>query len=159
MTNRELLPEGFGAPRKNDRKPRHSLWPPVFVWLFFIVFFGFRAAEKKDVASRQETSSGILGDCKHRGKGNEIFCDYTFWVGDYRYTSVAHAASETEPGQTVEVYYDSQNPNVSALEDFSQQSRKNMRFVYIFLLLLAANIVFLLWYKPPSREPSDEGAP
>jgi beta-lactamase regulating signal transducer with metallopeptidase domain len=52
-------------------------------------------------------------------------------------------------GQTVEVYYDSQNPRMNALEDFSARSRKDERFVYILLLVLAVTGTFILWNEEP----------
>jgi hypothetical protein len=54
-----------------------------------------------------------------------------------------------EFGQTAMVYYDSQDLRVSALEDFSEQSRKSMRFVYFLLLTLAATVAFILWDRAP----------
>jgi UDP-N-acetylmuramyl pentapeptide phosphotransferase/UDP-N-acetylglucosamine-1-phosphate transferase len=58
----------------------------------------------------------------------------------------------------VVVYYDRLNPGVNALEDFSEQSRKNMRFVYILLIALAAVVAFLVWNRTPYRN-SNELAP
>ena len=58
-------------------------------------------------------------------------------------------SKELESGQTAMVYYDSQDPRVSALEGFSEQSRKSMRFVYFLLLTLAATVAFILWDRAP----------
>jgi len=59
-------------------------------------------------------------------------------------------------GQTVTVYYDSRDPSVSALEDFSEQSRKDLRFVSIFLVVLVFTVAFVLWDRAPDRKTSDE---
>ena len=105
-----------GSSSKDGRK---SLWPFFSLLLFCIVFFGYRAAVENDSASRQKASLGTIGQCEERGRGHENYCDYTFTVGDDQYTTVNKAARGVGLGQTVTVYYDSQDPHVSALEDFS----------------------------------------
>ena len=102
---------------------------------------------------------GTIGQCEHRGRGNENYCHYTFPVGDEQYTGVNRAAPEVDFGQTVVVYYDVQDPRVNALEDFAEQSRKNKRFVYILLLVLVAIVAFILWDRAPYRETSGELTP
>ena len=52
---------------------------------------------------------------------------------------------EVNFGQIVVVYYDAANPRMNSLVDFSVKSRKHARFVYIFLLVLAAGGSFILW--------------
>jgi hypothetical protein len=136
---------------KNDRKSKSSLWSAV-PFLLAACFLGFRATNEKDTASRQQTSFGIIGQCEHRGRGNENYCHYSFSVGDNGYIGVSQAASGVLFGQTVVVYYDRLNPGVNALEDFSEQSRKNMRFVYILLLALVALVAFLVWNRTPYRD-------
>lgn len=128
----------------NDGKSRHSVWSLVSVLLFGIVFFGYRAAVENDSASRQQTSFGTIVQCEQRGRGHENYCHYTFPVGDQQYAGVSKAEQGVGFGQTAMVYYDSQDPRVSALENFSEQSRESMRFVY-FLLTLAAIGAFILW--------------
>jgi beta-lactamase regulating signal transducer with metallopeptidase domain len=59
----------------------------------------------------------------------------------------------------VEVYYDSQNPRINGLEDFSAKSRKDERFVYILLLILAATGTFILWNEEPRGISPDEPTP
>lgn len=58
-------------------------------------------------------------------------------------------------GQTMTVYYDRRDPSVSALEDFSEQSRKDLRFVYSFLAVLVVTVAFVVWDRAPYRN-SDE---
>lgn len=139
------------APGPRDGKSGRPLWPLVSFLLFCIVFFGYRAAVEKDSASRQQTSFGTILQCENRGRGNENYCHYTFPVGDEQYAGVSEAGQGAGFGQTATVYYDSQDPRVSALEDFSEQSRKSMRFVYFLLLTLAATVAFILWDRAPYR--------
>ena len=129
---------------RNDGKSRRPLWPFVSFLLFCIVFFGYRAYVENDSASRQQTSFGTIVQCEERGRGHENYCDYTFPVGDEQYAGVSIAEQGVRFGQTAMVYYDGQDPRVSALEDFSEQSRKSMRFVYFLLLTLAATVAFIL---------------
>lgn len=110
--------------------------------LWCIFFFGYRAVVENDISSRQQSSFGTIGQCEHRGKGNQNWCHYSFVVGDDWYLGLSKADPEVTFGQTVDVYYDSRNPKVNALEDFSKQSRVNEHCVYAFLFVLAAVIVF-----------------
>ena len=138
-----------GPSSRNDGKSRRPLWPSVSFLLFCIVFFGYRAAVESDSASRQQTRFGTIVQCEQRGRGHENYCHYTFPVGDEQYAGVNIAVQGVGFGQTAMVYYDSQDPRVSALEDFFEQSRKSMRFVYFLLLILAATVAFILWDRAP----------
>jgi len=140
-----------GPRSRNDGKSWHRLWSLVSVLAFCIVFFGYRAAVENDSASRQQTSFGTILECNQRGRGHENYCHYTFPVGDEQYAGVSKAEEGVGFGQTAIVYYDSQDPRVSALENFSEQSRKNMRFVYFLLSTLAASVAFILWDRAPHR--------
>ncbi len=139
-----------GPSSRNDGKSR-PLWPLVSVLLFCIAFFGYRAMIENDSASRQQTSFGTILQCEQRGRGNDNYCHYTFPVGDERYAGVSKAGQGLGFGQTAMVYYDSQDPRVNALENFSEQSRTSMRFVYFLLLTLAATVGFILWNGAPYR--------
>ena len=151
-----LFQRVFALRSKNDGKSRHPLWKPVPFLVFVVLFFGFRAANESDTASRQQTSFGTILQCEERGRGHENYCHYTFPVGDEQYTGVNQASSERGFGQIVVVYYDLQDPGVNALEDFTEQSRKNRQFVYIALLVLAAVVAFILWDGAPIRKTSDK---
>jgi hypothetical protein len=140
-----------GSLSRDDGKSRRSLWPLVSLLLFCIIFFGYRAAVENDSAHRQQTSFGTVIQCEQRGRGNDNYCHYTFPVGDEQYAGVSKAEQGLGFGQTAMVYYDSQDPRVSALEDFSEQSRSNTRFVYLFLLALAATVAFTVWDRAPER--------
>jgi hypothetical protein len=65
------------------------------------------------------------------------------------YMGVSRAAPEISFGQTVVIYYDTQDPKVNALKDFSEQSRTNKHFIYIFLLVLAAVFIAIVWDRGP----------
>lgn len=126
------------------------------VVLFGIVLFGYSAAVHHDSTIAQRASPGTITQCEIRGRGNENYCHYTFPVGDQQYTGVGKAESDVGFGQTVTVYYDSRDPSVSALEDFSELSRKDLRLVYILLVVLVVTVTFVLWDRAPDRETSDE---
>jgi hypothetical protein len=114
-----------GPRSRNDGKSRRPLWPLVPFLLLPIVFFGRRAVVEKDSASRQRTSFGTLLECNQRGRGNENYCHYMFYVGE--------------------------EPRVSALEDFSERSRTSMRFLYFFVVTLAVTSALILWDRSPRR--------
>jgi hypothetical protein len=139
------------GPGSRNGKLRRSLWSPVSVLLFCVVFFGYRAAVENDSASRQQTSFGKIAQCEQRGRGHENYCHYTFPVGDEQYAGVSEAEQGSRFGQTAMVYYDSQDPRVSSLEAFSEQSRKSMRIVYFTLLALAGIVAYILWDRAPNR--------
>ena len=136
-----------------------SWWPFLFFVLFGIVLFGYRAAVHHDSAAVQQTSLGTITQCEIRGRGHENYCHYTFPVGDQQFEGVNKAESDAGFGQTVTVYYDSRDPSVSALEEFNKQSRKDLRFVYIFLTGLVVTVAFVLWDRAPYRKTSDELTP
>jgi hypothetical protein len=43
------------------------------------------------------------------------------------------------------VYYDSQNPAMNALEDFSERSSKDGNFAYMLVFVVAALVAFILY--------------
>lgn len=128
----------------------------MFFVLFGIVFFGYRAAVHHDLATAQQTSLGTIIQCEIRGRGHENYCHYTFPAGDQQYMGVNEAAGDVGFGQTVTVYYDSRDPSVSALEDFSEQSREDFHFACILLVVLVVAVAFVLWNRAPDRKASDE---
>jgi hypothetical protein len=142
----------------SSRNGGRTWWPFIVFSLFCIVFLGYRAATEKDAASRQKTSSGTIGQCEERGRSNQNYCDYTFLVDDEQYTGVNKAHSGVLFGQTVTVYYDSQDPRINALEDFSEQSRHDLRFACILGLVLTAVVALALWGRAPSGEISNKQA-
>jgi len=144
---------------KNVGKPGSRLWGFVLVAIGCIVFYGHLAIVENDTAKRQQTTFGTTNDCESRGRGNENWCHYTFAVGDDWYKGVSETYPEVTFGQTVQVYYDSQNPGMNALEDYSGRSRKDEHFVYIFLLVLAAAGTVILWNEGPKGTSPDQPTP
>jgi hypothetical protein len=159
MTHRELRPWGFRTAEKDAGMPRSRLWGFVIFTIACIVFYGHSAIVENDTATRQQTSFGTTDQCERRGRGYENWCHYSFAVGDDWYRGVSQTYPEVTFGQTVEVYYDSQDPRMNTLEDFSGQSRKDERLVYILLLVLAAAGTFILWNEEPGGASPDERTP
>jgi hypothetical protein len=137
---------------KSGVKSWHPLWKPVLFLVFVMLLFGYRAANENDTASRQQTSSGTILQCEARGRWHQTYCRYIFPVGDREYTSQAPADYNISFGQPVVVYYDSQSPEVSALDDFNKQSRQDRNYFYISLLVLAGFIAIILWNRTPKSE-------
>ena len=134
----------------SSRRGGRSLWPFILCSLFCIVFFSYRAALERGYASRQQTSFGTIGQCEDRGRGNENYCDYTFSVGDEEYTETSKAETGVGFGQTVTVFYDSQDPQVSSLEDFSERSHYDLRFACILGFVLPVAVAFVLSGRAPA---------
>jgi hypothetical protein len=122
-----------------------SLWPFILFTLFGALLFAYQAAIQVDLAGRQKMSFGKIRLCEMRGRGHDNYCSYTFSVDDAQYTAVSKAERAFGFGQIVTVYYDSQDPRSSALEDFSQQSRQNLHLAFILGVLLVAAVGFFLW--------------
>jgi len=141
------------APLPKNRRAFYGLVTFALYLLSMLVFLTFRANSERDVATRQQTSSGIIDECEQRGRGGiDRFCHYMFPVGDEQYLGINQAQSGAVFGQTVVVYYDRRNPRISALEDFSEQSRAHARFAYIYLLALVATVAFMIRNGTTSRE-------
>lgn len=141
----------ISSPRSNDGKSRLLRSPVISALLFCIVLFGYRAAVENNSASRQQTSFATIVGCEQRGRGHDNYCHYTFLVGEEQYAGVSKAEQGVGLGQTAMVYYDGRDPRVSALENFSEQSRENIHFLYFLLLGLAATVAFILWDAAPQR--------
>lgn len=131
--------------RRSSARKWHPLWKPVPFFVFCVLFFGYRAVTESRVAAREQTSFGIVGECEQRGRGNDTYCHYTFPAAGEQYLGVSRAALGTRIGATVVVFYDSLDPGVSALADYSEQSRTDRRWVYVFLVLLAGTVSFITW--------------
>jgi hypothetical protein len=125
------------------------------VLLFCVFDLASRAIRENDAASTQQTSFGTITDCERSGRSG-YSCNYVFPVEGEQYTGDSRSDSYRTFGQTVVVYYDSQAPTTSALEDFSGKARKDWNFVYIFLLMIAALVAFVLYSKATDRKDSKQ---
>jgi hypothetical protein len=134
---------------KDGGKPRSRFWGFVLITVACIVFEGHLAIIENDTAKRQQTCFGTTSQCERLGRGRENWCHYSFAVDDNWYRGASPTYPEVTFGQTVEVFYDRQNPRMNSLEDFSAKSRKHERFVYILLLILAATGTVMLWNEEP----------
>jgi len=141
------------APLPEKKRKFYGLLVLALYLFFAALLLAFRATDERDTASRQQTSFGIVAQCERRGRGGvDNYCHYTFPVGNDHYIGVNQTSSGLGFGQTVVVYYDREDPGVSALEDFSAQSRKNMRYTYLLLLGLAATVTFIVWDRTLYRK-------
>jgi len=97
-------------------------------------------------------------DCESsgRGGGGGYYCHYMFEAGGGQYKSGSHVNAYRKFGDTVVVYYASQDPAMNSLVDFSSQSRSNKKLVYIFLLITAALVSFVVYSKATAREGSEQ---
>ena len=143
------------APRfKNNWKSWHSLWWAIPL-LFCIFDFASRAARENDAEAVQRTSFGTITDCERSGRSG-YSCNYVFLVDGEQYPGNDRADSYLLFGKTVVVYYDSQNPTMSALDDFSRKSRRDWNFVYILLFMIAALVALALYPKATDRGDSKQ---
>jgi hypothetical protein len=146
------------APRpKNDWKSWHSLWRVVPL-LVAVLIFASRATRENDAASMQRTSFGRITNCERSGRSG-YFCNYEFPVDGDQYTGSSQSDDYIAYGKTVVVYYNSQDLTMTALEDFSGQSRKDWNFVYILLLFTAAFVAFALYRKATDQKDSKQRTP
>lgn len=147
---------GMGFFRMISGSPSQKSWWPFFsIMLFCIIIFGYQTAVHHDSSTTQKTSLGTVAQCETRGRSHDNYCHYTFLVGDQEYAGVSKAEPDVEFGQTVTVYYDSRDPSLSALEDFSEQTRTDLRFLYVLLVVLVVTLTFVLWGRASDRKTSD----
>jgi hypothetical protein len=98
----------------------------------------------------QRTSFGTITDCERSGRSG-YFCKYVFPVDGEEYKGGDRVDSYRMFGQIVMVYYVSQEPSVSALEEFSQKSHRDRNNAYFFLLMIATLPGFILYSKAKYR--------
>jgi hypothetical protein len=128
---------------KNDWTSWSALWRAVPL-LFFVFYFSSQAVTENNAASRQQTSYGLVSDC-HNASHGEHFCDYAFPTNGDEYRGSGSVSQNVQLGSTVLVYYDSHDPSNNALEGFSEQSRKDRDYAFLFLALTAIIIAIVLW--------------
>jgi hypothetical protein len=109
-----------------------------------LIVFVPRAAREKEAAANQQTSSGVITNCNHSGKGNS--CHYIFPTDSGWYKgAAANANADAKYGDTTLVYYDSKDPRINSLQDFSEMSHRDKDVEYILLASLCAITAFFVY--------------
>jgi hypothetical protein len=142
-------PRLFAPRSKSDWTSWGTLFKTVLL-LLGALLLGIRAERASDAAKREQTSFGVVTECEHHARAGN-YCHYTFSVGDERYIGADPAVSEVEFGHTVQVYYDSQDPRMNSLEDFSAESRRDKKFIYILLFAIGAFAAFVMYSLATNR--------
>ncbi len=103
-------------------------------------------------SKRQQVSQGVITAYE---PSNHNECRYLFSVGGRQYSGMRPAGTTSVfVGERVTVYYDSQDPTVNAIEDFSEMSRRDRNFVYIVLFVIGAVVAVILYSKAVVRKQS-----
>ncbi len=115
---------------------------PAIVGVFFVAP---QAIRENSAARRQQTSQGLVTSYEP-SQHNQ--CRYTFPVQGKRYSGMASApTTDVAIGDRVLVYFDSQDPTMNALEDFTSMSQRDKGFVSILIVVIAAFVGFILISK------------
>jgi hypothetical protein len=136
----------LAARAKTDWTSWHALWRAL-PFSILACFFTFQAVDERNIANKQQTSFGVITDCREAGRDPRNHCNYTFPVGNKMYPGNSPAQRLDQFGSTVVVYYDVQNPVTNSLEDFSDTCRRDRHFAYVFILLTAGVVAFILFSK------------
>lgn len=141
--------------RKND----WTSWRSLFITFPFVIgllLVAPDAAKEHAAATRQQTSQGVV-TAYDRSDHNQ--CSYGFDILGKRYSGRRSAdTTDINVGDHVLVYYDSQNPTMNALENFSEMSRRDSGFCYILLFLIGVFVAVVLYARATRAEPSDHPA-
>lgn len=137
--------EWFSSPR--SRNTWHTWWTMTVTlpFLFGVLVVALRAGREDRAARRQQTSQGVV-TAYDRSDHNQ--CSYNFSALGKPYTGRRSAnTTEVTVGDHVLVYYDSQDPAMNALDDFSEMSHRDRSFCYILLFVIGAFPVIILYSK------------
>lgn len=104
---------------------RPQWWFLVILLTIGVTFFVYSWWKDRAVAARQQTASGTI--VTHEPANHNRF-GYTFNVNEKTYSGwqVPHDDDHFTVGQVVTVHYDPQDPNNSALEDFSELGGRDL---------------------------------
>jgi hypothetical protein len=135
----------FFAPRpKNDWKSWRSM-VITFPFVIGVFFVAPQAVREHTAASRQQTSQGTVTAYE---LSNHNQCSYTFEANGRLYGGTRSAATtDVRVGDRVLVYYDSQDPTMNALEDFSEMSHNDRGFVEMLLFVIGAFAAVIFYSK------------
>jgi hypothetical protein len=114
-------------------------------FVFGVLIVGSEAAREAKAAGRQQTSQGVV---TAYDPSDHNQCSYTFSVLGRPYTGSRSAdTTDVTVGNRVFVYYDSQNPTMNALEDFSEMSHRDRSFCFILIFAIGIFPVIILYAK------------
>jgi len=129
---------------RNDWTSRRSLIVTL-PFVLGVVFIAPQAIKEGSAAKRQQT---IQGSVTSYERFNHNQCQYVFSVWGKQYAGIASAPRDhVTVGDQVRVYFDSQNPTVNSLEDFSQISQRAKRDVYFLVAVIVAFACFIFVSK------------
>ncbi len=138
--------------RHNDWTSWRSLFI-TFPFVLGVLLVAPRAAREQAAATSQQTSQGVV-TAYDRSDHNQ--CSYDFSVLGRRYSGRSSAdTTDVTVGDHVLVYYDSQDPTMNALEDFSQMSRRDRGFCYFLLIVTGVFVAVVLCARASRVEPRD----
>jgi len=114
-----------------------------------VLFVAPQALRDECAATRQQMSQGLVTSYE---RSNHNLCSYTFSVQGRQYSGAASAPTTlVAVGDRVLVYFDSQDPTINALEDFSSMSRRDRSFVFMLIEVIAGFAGFILFRKQRQR--------
>ena len=160
-----MMLQRFRSALRDDNTSRHPLWVVVSFLMVCVIFLGHRAVVENNSATRQKTSFGTIAQCEYPRTWKYKLAVTTHFQLAMSNTRVSTKLNQMRDSATFWWFITtSQDPNVSALEEFSDQSRKDKRFVCILLLMLASNALpfafgtgrptrVLMTKRPPAKPP------
>jgi hypothetical protein len=106
---------------------------------------GPSSSARSRAASRQQSTEGrVIG----YERSNHNQCRYTFSVHGRPYGGMRSAlTADVTVGDRVLVYFDSQDPTMNALDDFSAMSQRDKGFVFMLLIVIGGFAGFILYSK------------
>ena len=108
-----------------------------------------QAVREYSAAKRQQTS---LGTVTGYDRSNHNQCSYRFTANGRQYNGMRSAATTSiTVGDRVSVYYDSHDPTMNSLEDFSEMSHNDRGFVEMLLIVIAAFAAVIFYSKTTSN--------
>jgi Protein of unknown function (DUF3592) len=114
-------------------------------FVFGVLIVAPQAVREAKAASRQQTSQGVV-TAYNRSDHNR--CSYTFLAFGRQYAGRRGAdTTDVSVGDHVLVFYDSEDPTMNAIEDFSQMSRRDSGFCYYLLFVIGGVAAFVLYSK------------
>jgi hypothetical protein len=113
----------------------------VFPFIIGIFVTLPQAIRERRAATLQQMTQGTVTAYK---QSNHNLCEYTFSVNEKLYNGASSAPStDIKSGDQVRVYFDSQDPNLNALEGFTGLSERDEGFVGMLLALIAIVAAFI----------------